>query len=514
VTQGLITVNVGFDGDEIEIEVPSGSTVEDTLAIADISLESLDRTEPPIYTLLSDGSQITIIRVQEEFNVEQVVISYEQQEVRNESLPAGETRLSQPGVNGLQEVTYRRVYENDTEVSNSIVKSVIVNESIPEIIMVGSQTPFASLPISGRLAYLSSGNAWVMEGTTGNRRPVVTTGDLDGHIFSLSPDGSWLLFTRKAEGDGEINTLWAASLDDDPSILLDLDAKNIIHFADWNPALSVIAYSTVEPRSTAPGWQANNDLIITGVSSSGFVSPPRVELEPNSGGVYGWWGMDFAWSPDGSVLAYTRPDGIGIFDPKEDTLTSLLDIIPLQTGSDWAWVPGISWGPDGNVLYMVDHVSPPGLTNSEESPHFDLLTFPLGGGAPVHIQSDVGMFGYPVPSPIIQLDNELAEDGNGTTSENAFMIAYLQAVFPLQSDGSQYRLVVIDRDGSNRKVLFPSEGSPGLDPQIVSWSPEPVNNQDYMISVIFQNNLWLVNTSDGLAQQVTGDGLTTRIDWK
>ena len=34
----------------------------------------------------------------------------------------------------------------------------------------------------------------------------------------------------------------------------------------------------------------------------------------NSGGIYGWWGTQFAWSPDGSSLAYSRPDEIGLVD--------------------------------------------------------------------------------------------------------------------------------------------------------------------------------------------------------
>ncbi len=67
--------------------------------------------------------------------------------------------------------------------------------------------------------------------------------------------------------------------------------------------------------------------------------------------MYGWWGTSYLWSPDGRWLAYTRPDSIGYVDPKTGEITKTLDITPLQTYGDWAWVPGITWGPDGNVLY-------------------------------------------------------------------------------------------------------------------------------------------------------------------
>ena len=79
-------------------------------------------------------------------------------------------------------------------------------------------------------------------------------------------------------------------------------------------------------------------------------------LEPNSGGVYGWWGMDFSWSPDPDILLYTRPDGIGKVRISDGSMTSIYSITPYQTGGNWAWVPGATWSPEGNVIYFVDHI--------------------------------------------------------------------------------------------------------------------------------------------------------------
>ena len=99
-----------------------------------------------------------------------------------------------------------------------------------------------------------------------------------------------------------------------------------------------IAYSTVEPRPNAPGWQANNDLykVIIG-------GKPQKILDASSGGVYGWWGMTFAFSPSGR-LAYAKPDGIGLVSQDGGYLAPILDISPLQTHGDWAWNPGITLG--------------------------------------------------------------------------------------------------------------------------------------------------------------------------
>jgi hypothetical protein len=510
VTQAVVSVSVSADGQTATIQLPAGSTVSDALNETDIAISTLDRTNPPDYTVLSDGDTIAIVRVTEEFTIEEIVLPFENQVVRNESLPDGETRLVQPGLNGLQEITYRRVFEDGIEVSVNPVKSVILQEAVAEIVMIGSQTPFAPVEFPGQIAYFSGGNAWIMDGNSGNRRPVVTTGDLDGQILRLSPDGEWLLFTRRSESEDVINTLWAGRISTSEEQLIDLDAQNIIHFADWVPTSVLrVAYSTVEPRSTAPGWQANNDLIMVSFSTSGWVGNRSTFLESNSGGIYGWWGTQFAWSPDGLRLAYARPDGVGILDIQEDDEevlnTPILAITPLQTQSDWAWVPGLTWSPSGDALYTVNHPVAEGATDLEGSPNFDLTALSLAGAPPIAVIPQSGMFTYPSASPLQTLPS----------GEQAYQIAYLQAIFPSQSQESRYRLVVMDRDGSDQRVLFPEQGAPGIEPLPLIWAPVPHGSAwQYWIGLIYQGNIWLIDSLTGEAFQLTGDGQVDRIDWR
>lgn len=461
VTQGLITVNIYADKKDIQIKTTSGSTVQEAINSAQIELGDLDRVEPPLYTVLSDGSQVKVIRVREEYYIEQEIIPYAHQELRNEALPDGERRLSQPGVNGLEEITFHRVFEDDIEVSNNIVKTTILQEAIPEVLMIGSRSSFASIKIPGRLAYLSAGNAWVIENSTGNRRLVVSTGDLDGRIFSLSKDGERLVFSRFSDTDTTINSLWVATIDSEPLNLIDLKVNNVIHFADFGPDSSLIAYSTVEWRETAPGWQANNDLYERVVSPNGYIDPEKMILEPNSGGVYGWWGMEFSWAPDGRSFLFARPDSVGIIDNPEGTVASIFDIKPYQTGANWAWIPGTAWSPDGNVIYSVDHITTDGQ-NSKSIEQFNLIAIPLSGESPIHLVKNVGMFAYPVSSPIKNQASFINLSDGSNLDQNAFSIAYLQAIFPDQSETSGYRLSIMDRDGSNQISLFPEEGAVGL----------------------------------------------------
>jgi hypothetical protein len=343
-----------------------------------------------------------------------------------------------------------------------------------------------------------------MERTTADRRPLVTSGDLDGRIFSLSPDGKWLLYSRKSSLPlaEEINTLWVISTEDENPKPLDLKTSNVIHFADWVPGkTNTIFYSTVEPRASAPGWQANNDLYsLIFVPTSTYLKREEV-LPANSGGVYGWWGTSFVWSPDGSQLAYARSDSIGLVDLKEQTTVSLVKVLPYQTRSEWAWVPGLTWSSDNRVIYSINHLPQSGVASTENSQLFDVIAFNPENSQALPLVSQAGMFSYPAASPMLP--------------GNRSWIAYLKPYFPEQSETSRYRLFIMDRDGSNQRALFPEDGAAGLDPQQIIWSPLTTGaDSSLWLAVIYRGNLYLVNPVNGAANQITGDGLIKRVDWK
>lgn len=505
--QAALKITVLADGEQQTIQVASGSSVQQVLEAAGISLGDLDRVEPAAFTVLREDGQVRVVRVRETFDIVQQVIPFERQTVRSEALPEGETRLLQAGENGMQEVTIRHLYEDGQEVASREIAVNVMSTPVPEIIMIGSQTIAERRQIPGTLLYLDGGNVWRMQGDTTNRSPLLTLGDLDGRIFSLSPDGKWLLFTRTASDEQNINTLWAAQLTSQPPLLIDLQVSNVIHFADWVPDSTLrVAYSTVEPRSAAPGWQANNDLLMRSFSTSGWLSRPTTILDVNAGGIYGWWGTTFQWSPDGTQLAFSRPDGIGLVDFEQAAVHRLLEMPPLQTFGDWAWVPGLDWSPKGDILYTADHRAPTGdAASAETSPIFGVTALPLTSGVPIPVLNQTGMFAQPVASPL----QPSASDPDG------FQVAYLQAFSPQQSDSSRYRLFVMDRDGSNQQALFPPLGEPGLDPQRVVWSPAPLPESGaFALAVLYQGNVWLVDGRDGKALQITGDGLVTRVIWR
>ncbi len=508
-TRAMVSGQIVADGQIYQIQLVPGSTVQEALDSVDIDVNSLDRIDPPSYTVLSDETVITIIRVREEFEVEQLEIPFQQKRLPTELLPQGVEQFDplQKGVPGLREITYRIVYEDGLEVSRNQIKSVIIQEPQDQIILFGTQQQYSPLDIPGKLIYLTQGNAIMFDGNTANRVPIVNTGDLDGRIFSLSDDGEWFLFTRYDESEEVINKLWAVQVSD-PEVEVDLQVENVIHFADWYPDSNTrIIYSTVEPRQAPPGWQANNNLLYRDFSVNGWVSAPRTIIDTNSGGIYGWWGTDFLYGPRHENLAFIGPDQIGLVNFDEDVQIPILQFTPYQTKSDWAWVPGIRWSPDGKALYTVNHGPPQGSISPEESPIFNLEVLLIDYGQTISIVSQVGMFAYPIPSPIQVLDS----------GENGYHVAYLQAIFPNQSDSSRYRLNVMDRDGSNQREIFPLAESPGIEPSHDwgAWSPEPlVSSGNYVIALLYSGNIWVVDPVSSQFWQVTGDGLINRLIWQ
>jgi hypothetical protein len=424
---------------------------------------------------------------------------------------------------------------------------------VPEIVVIGAQASFVAVPVQGSLAYLSAGNAWLMSGSSGNRRPLTVSSDLDGRVFALSADGDLLLFTRvltDSVTSEAFNTLWLVSTRSEAAKPINLNISNVL-WADWSPGLAAVgepapendeaeeeagatpspgvtvtpaaaasgtpspvpgasqqtytfAYTTAEPRSTAPGWQANNDLVVVDVDATGRVRATRGVLDASSGGVYGWWGTTFAWAPDGRALAYAQADSVGmvqITGSITPTLQSLVDFPLYQTFADWVWTPSVAWSPDQRFVYTVIHGEPVRFEEPEDSPAFDVAAIAVSGGsAPggyaALLARQAGMWAAPVPAP-------------GPVGQGGGRLAYLQAISPLESVSSRYYLAVADRDGSNASRLFPPEGETGLNPQTVTWSPD-----GRLIALIRGGNLWIVDLESGEAQQLTGDGLASKPTWQ
>ena len=98
------------------------------------------------------------------------------------------------------------------------------------------------------------------------------------------------------------------------------------------------------------------------------------------------------------------------------------------------------------------------------------------------------------------------------------MIAYAEADTPSDSYESRYTLKVMDRDGSNKRAVFPPADEVGMvHPIAYDWSPD-----GGQLVVLHQGDLHMLDLRIGspgsgeappLQQQLTGDGQCTRVDW-
>jgi len=477
------------DGVERDLVV-MGPTVREALAEAKVTLGDADRVEPPEFTLLERDLVIQVIRVTEAYTVTQAVVPFERKTVRNESLPAGETRMLQAGTNGLRELTVRVVYEDGAEVDRRVVREVLITAPVDEVIMVGSRGTLVPVPISGTLVYLDGGNPWVVAGNTAVRRPLDASGDLDGRVFALSPDGKELLYTRAAPvmtntDNVLLNTLWRVSIAErgKPASTAITSVLNLT----WSPQGDAFAYTTGERVTQSPGWQANNDLWQATIQDDGRLRLGRVR-DSSAGGAYGWWGTQYAWQPLGRLLAYARADETGTISLDQGALRPLSAIQVFRTYGDWVWVPTPAWSTDGEYLYLVLHGPPPPRVAPEDSRVFDLWALGPSSGVAVKLVADCGMWAYPAPSK--------------------WGIAYLQALDPEDSALGRYALYVMDRDGSNQRLLFPPAGDPGLKPQRVAWAPTGRE-----IALVYQGDIYLVDIETGTARQVTSDGESSNPQW-
>ncbi len=509
-----ITLTVIADGQTQTFGLAAPMTVREALAQAGIAVGELDRLSLPPYTRLTAPATVTLIRVTETLETQEVAIPFSAEVIKSEGLPEGEQRLLQAGVNGVEHITYRTVFENGIQVSRDILKREVLTDTIPQITLVGAQASFTLVPLTGTLAYLNAGNAWIMRQNSGQRRPVTFSGDLDGRIFQLSPDGQRLLYTRaliaeplQGTSAGTLtptfNSLWAISVTTSLTNVqpLDLKVSNVL-YAEWSPTQpNAAAYSTAEKIDRAPGWQANNDLWL---ATWGYdrrrqlVFTNTQILDTSSGGIYGWWGTGYAFSPNGAYIAYARTDSIGLVDLTTLAKTELASFTAYNTHSDWAWYPTLNWSSNSLFLYTVTHGLPSGLEAPEDSPVFNLTAL-SPRGLRVDLIPRVGMFANPIPSPI-QPSN---------TPETPHRVAFLQAIEPANSANSRYRLGVMDRDGSNLRFVFPPEDQPGLSANAgYTWSPD-----GKLLAVIYEGNLWLVDPDTGVSQQLTGDGLSEHPTW-
>lgn len=497
-------ITVVADGHSRTYTADEPLTVEQFLADIEVEVGELDRVNPQKFTQISNGLQITIARVTIEEDCEREVTPYERETQLSENVPPGEEFVSQPGKNGLVENCYRVEITDGVRGQPILISGPnVIEEAVNEIILVAPPNNLDPVEISGTIAYISGGDAWVMRGSSESRRRVTTDGDLDGRVFSLSSSGIQLLFSRTSKTSREFNNqLWyIPDLNAPTAQLIQLRPTNVLQAA-WVPGqANTISYSRAEARPSPPGWRAFNDLWLMTIdpnTGEEIRIDPIIEESPGAGGPFNWWGREYHWSPDGQYLAWVQADSIGSVNLETGELTPLLNFPVFAPRGDWSWRTSISWSPDEMMIATTTHGQPYRNEAPERSPIFNIAVTSLDGTVQAELIKQAGIWSIPRFSPYVpQSDSEFPKA----------YLAYMLARQPLESTSNQaeYDLYIADRDGSNARRLYPPEGRPGILSREYVWSPD--GNE---IVVVYQGNLNLIDVETGLARQLTLDGNVTR----
>ena len=466
------------------------STVRDVLRQANVTLNELDRVRPPESVAISDGMTITVTRIIQSAETQTQTVPFTQQTVRDATLPVGQSKVLQAGRNGTLVLTYRLTFEDGAQTERVQVRNEMIEQPVPEVVLIGIANAFSSTPFTGTIVYLANNNAFVMRQSTSNRRALTTSGDLDGRVLALSPDGEWLLYsralTKTVEGE-PLNSLWVVDTVTANAAPKQLKTPGVI-YAGWSPDGNSIAYSTATASGGQPGWRAVNDLWVAGFRAGTMFEPEKI-LEPSTGGPFGWWGATYEWSPDGKAISIGSTDNVAVVDLQKRNHTTLTSFPAFNTFSNWAWTPTTCWTADGKFVVAVTHGSSTAGEPTDSSPVFDVWALAADGSFRAKLASETGMWAAPrVVSDTIVLG---------------------RAEAPYASADSRYDLYRTDRDGSNRARLFPVEGKPGLPGRPdIAVSPEGTH-----ILVAYQRDLYLVNVLTGASQQLTTEGNLSSPRW-
>ena len=466
------TVTIVADGQMVRLTTAT-TTVAAALAEAGIALNPADEIDPPgamALPLAAPGGEtiITIVRVTETLETIPETIPFERRIVRTADMsPDDPPRIVQAGAPGLREVSLRIVYRDRLEVERWPTEVTIIEPPIHEIMMIGVGSDAAAMPLSGRLAYIDDGRAILLEGATDAPRQLAIDGALDGRVFQLSPAGDYLLYTiaRESAAGGFRNELQVIATAD-AALPQPLQIENVL-WAGWDPAAALprIAYTTARSTTQPPGWEANNDLWLLALPAVGEQAAP-VRLVETYPATFGWWGGDYAWSPDGTRLAYALADEVGLLamptaealtgpqatTPTEPARTVLHSFTAYDSGGDWAWLPGLSWSADGRFLAFTAYVA--------ESDRFDLRLIDTTTGEDTPIIEDVGIWSAAAWSP---------------PAAAAVQLATLRALDPGAGESAGYALWLADPQSDNAQRLFPPAGESGdfaRTATYLAWGPD------------------------------------------
>lgn len=151
-----ITITKGTDKQTVYMR---GGTVLDALAMARVTYDSDDEVAPKGNVTLTDGLNIVVVDIKIETTVQTQTIEYKTVQKKDSSIVAGKSIVTQKGVNGEKQLTYRTVYRNGEKSSTKLVSQETTKQPITKIINIGTASAYSEsdIVLLAKLIYAESG---------------------------------------------------------------------------------------------------------------------------------------------------------------------------------------------------------------------------------------------------------------------------------------------------------------------------------------------------------------------
>ncbi|HWI44292.1 MAG TPA: transglycosylase family protein [Nocardioides sp.] len=148
-------------------------TVADALQQVGVELDKRDVVRPGRDALVEDGDRIRYTDVEvKKRSVHDEVVPAPVKQVEDDSLPKGETKVTDPGATGLRDVTYRITVRNGDVVRRVVLTQQVSRQPEVKVVHVGTKDPAPAANFAGgssvwdRLAQCEAGGNWAAN--TGN----------------------------------------------------------------------------------------------------------------------------------------------------------------------------------------------------------------------------------------------------------------------------------------------------------------------------------------------------------
>lgn len=142
-----VPVHVIVDG-HTNTHYTTGDTVGAVIREMNIMLGREDRIIPAIHTEISADQSFEIVRVETIFEEQEKTLPFEMVTEKDNTLVKGKMKVVQEGLEGTAVTTIKKVLENGVIVSEEVVGETVKQNSVSEIVTVGTKNPVVILSAS------------------------------------------------------------------------------------------------------------------------------------------------------------------------------------------------------------------------------------------------------------------------------------------------------------------------------------------------------------------------------